>query len=300
MVSSGFDNRDGLIWYDGEMVDWHEAKLHVLTHALHYASCVFEGERVYSGVIFKLREHTERLVKSADILGFKIPYDLDQIDQACIEACNANEIVDGYVRPVAWRGSEMMGVSAQETKIHLSIAVWPWPSYFAPEARMKGIRLKTSKWCRPPPESAPVHAKASGLYMICTMAKHEAEAEGYDDALMLDWRGYVAEGTGANIFMLMPDGKLHTPPPDCFLNGITRQSVIELAKQRNYRIVERHINPAEIADAREIFVTGTAAEVTPVGEIDGIKIPVGEVTKSLMKDYDTLVGKKQENKASAA
>lgn len=300
MGSESFDNQDGLIWYDGKMVEWRQANLHVLTHALHYASCVFEGERVYSGAIFKLREHTKRLVKSASILGFQIPYSIDEIDGACIQTCEANGIIDGYVRPVAWRGSESMGVSSQNTKIHLAIAVWPWPSYFSPEARLKGIRLKTSKWRRPPPESAPVHAKASGLYMICTMSKHEAEAEGYDDALMLDWRGYVAEGTGANIFLVMADGKLHTPPPDCFLNGITRQSVIDLAKKKGYEIIERHIKPAEISDAREIFVTGTAAEVTPVGEIDGLVISVGEVTKTLMTEYDKLVGKKLGDTASAA
>ena len=300
MALEGFDNQDGLIWYNGKMVEWRHANLHVLTHALHYASCVFEGERVYSGKIFKLREHTVRLVNSAQILGFDIPYTLDEIDNACVEACEANDIVDGYVRPVAWRGSESMGVSAQNTRIHLAIAVWPWPSYFSPEARLKGIRLKTSKWRRPPPEAAPVHAKASGLYMICTMSKHEAEADGYDDALMLDWRGYVAEGTGANIFLVMPDGKLHTPPPDCFLNGITRQSVIGLAKQIGFEIVERHIKPTELVDAKEIFVTGTAAEVTPVGEIDGLVIQVGNVTKTLMREYDKLVGKKQEDTASAA
>jgi branched-chain amino acid aminotransferase len=299
MSSEGFHDRDGVIWYDGEMVDWREANLHVLSHALHYASSVFEGERVYGGKIFKLREHTERLFESARIMGFEIPYTLEEVDQACIDACEANGIVDGYVRPVAWRGSEMMGVSAQETMIHLAIAVWPWPSYFSPEARMKGIRLKTSDWRRPPPECAPVHAKAAGLYMICTMSKHQAEAEGYDDALMLDWRGYVVEGTGANIFLIMPDGKIHTPPPDCFLNGITRQSVIELAKKRGYEIVERHIKPEELNDAQEIFVTGTAAEVTPVGEIDGITFTVGEVTQNLMADYDQLVGRKADA-ASAA
>jgi len=299
MSSEGFHDRDGVIWYDGEMVDWREANLHVLSHALHYASSVFEGERVYGGKIFKLREHTERLFESARIMGFEIPYTLDEVDQACIDACEANGIVDGYVRPVAWRGSEMMGVSAQETKIHLAIAVWPWPSYFSPEARMKGIRLKTSDWRRPPPECAPVHAKAAGLYMICTMSKHQAESEGYDDALMLDWRGYVVEGTGANIYLIMPDGKIHTPPPDCFLNGITRQTVIELAKKRGYEIVERHIKPEELNDAREIFVTGTAAEVTPVGEIDGIKFTVGDVTQNLMADYDQLVGRKADA-ASAA
>ena len=299
MPSEGFHDRDGLIWYDGEMVEWRDANLHMLTHALHYASSVFEGERVYAGNIFKLREHTDRLINSAEIMGFEIPYSADEIDAACIEACKVNNIIDGYVRPIAWRGSEMMGVSAQETKIHLAIAVWEWPSYFSPEARNKGISLKTSQWRRPPPESAPVHAKSAGLYMICTMSKHEAEAAGYDDALMLDWRGNVVEGTGANFFMITDGNVINTPPPDCFLNGITRQTVIELAKKRGYKLVERHIKPEELPDALEIFVTGTAAEVTPVGKIDNLELTVGEVTKNLRADYEKLVGR-SEDAASAA
>ncbi len=299
MPSEGFHDRDGLIWYDGEMVEWRDANLHMLTHALHYASSVFEGERVYAGNIFKLREHTDRLINSAEIMGFEIPYSADEIDVACIEACKVNNIIDGYVRPIAWRGSEMMGVSAQETKIHLAIAVWEWPSYFSPEARNKGISLKTSQWRRPPPESAPVHAKSAGLYMICTMSKHEAEAAGYDDALMLDWRGNVVEGTGANFFMITEGNVINTPPPDCFLNGITRQTVIELAKKRGYKLVERHIKPEELPDALEIFVTGTAAEVTPVGKIDDLELTVGEVTKNLRSDYEKLVGR-SEDAASAA
>ncbi len=294
MPSEGFHDRDGLIWYDGEMVDWRDANLHMLTHALHYASSVFEGERVYAGNIFKLREHTERLINSADIMGFEIPYSAEEIDAACIQSCEANNIVDGYVRPIAWRGSEMMGVSAQEAKIHLAIAVWTWPSYFSPEARNRGISLKTSKWRRPPPESAPVHAKSAGLYMICTMSKHEAEAAGYDDALMLDWRGNVVEGTGANFFMITEGDIINTPPPDCFLNGITRQTVIELAKKRGYEVVERHIRPEELKDALEIFVTGTAAEVTPVGKIDELELTVGEVTKNLRADYEKLVGRSED------
>ncbi len=300
MAEPSFDDFDGFIWFDGEMLDWREANLHVLSHALHYASCVFEGERVYGGEIFKLTEHTERLANSARILGFDLPYTVAELDRACIEACAANEIVDGYVRPVAWRGSEMMGVSAQETKIHVAIAVWPWPSYFSPEARLKGIRLKTTRWRRPAPDTAPVMAKAAGLYMICTMAKHEAEDEGFDDALMLDWKGRVAESTGSNIFLLMEDGKLHTPTPDCFLNGITRRTVIGLAQARGIEIVERRIQPEELAEAKEIFVTGTAAEVTPVGGIDGQSYTVGEVTQSLMEDYDALVGKPPADAASAA
>ena len=293
MTSEGFHNRDGLIWYDGEMLDWREANLHLLSHALHYASSVFEGERVYSGNIFKLREHSERLINSAKIMGFKIPYTVAEIDSACIQACAANNIIDGYVRPIAWRGSEMMGVSAQDTKIHLAIAVWAWPSYFSPEARNKGISLKTAQWRRPPPDTAPVHAKAAGLYMICTMSKHDAEKSGYDDALMLDWRGNVVEGTGANFFMITQDNVINTPPPDCFLNGITRQTVIQLANDRGYKIVERHILPEELTDANEIFVTGTAAEVTPVGKIDDLEFKVGEITKTLREDYEKLVGRSE-------
>ncbi len=300
MAGSTFDDRDGLIWYDGEMVEWRSANLHVLSHALHYASSVFEGDRVYGGKIFKLTEHTERLINSGRILGFEIPYSVEEINAACIQCCEANNIVEGYVRPVAWRGSEMMGVSAQETKIHLAIAVWDWPSYFSPEARMKGIRLKTTEWRRPAPDTAPVHAKAAGLYMICTMSKHAAEAEGYDDALMLDWQGRIAECTGANIFFVMEDGKIHTPTPDCFLDGITRRSVIELAEKRGYEIIERRIMPEEIGAAEEVFVTGTAAEVTPVGAIDDHAFTVGEITQNLMADYDKLVGKSDVDAASAA
>ena len=300
MAGSTFDDRDGLIWYDGKMVEWRSANIHILSHALHYASSVFEGDRVYGGKIFKLTEHTERLINSGRILGFEIPYSVEEINAACIQCCEANNIVEGYVRPVAWRGSEMMGVSAQETKIHLAIAVWDWPSYFSPEARMKGIRLKTTEWRRPAPDTAPVHAKAAGLYMICTMSKHAAEAEGYDDALMLDWQGRIAECTGANIFFVMEDGKIHTPTPDCFLDGITRRSVIELAEKRGYEIIERRIMPDEIGAAEEVFVTGTAAEVTPVGAIDDHAFTVGEITRTLMADYDKLVGKSDVDAASAA
>jgi len=291
MESVPFDDRDGVIWFNGEMVPWRAAKIHVLTHALHYASCVFEGERSYGGTIFKMTEHTERLFHSAATLGFKIPYSVADIDTACIATCEANNIVDGYVRPVAWRGSEMMGVSAQATRINVAIAAWPWPSYFSPEARMKGIRIRTSTWRRPAPDTAPVTAKAAGLYMICTLSKHAAEADGFDDALMLDWRGQVAEATGANIFMSFGDGKLVTPTPDCFLDGITRRTVIELAKARGIEVIERAIMPEELAAATEIFLTGTAAEVTPIGEIDGRAYTVGDITKQLMKDYDKAVGK---------
>ena len=283
-----FDDQDGQIWYDGELIPWRSANLHVLTHGLHYGSCVFEGERVYNDRVFKLREHTERLLQSAHYLGFEIPWSLQEVADFTIQTVKAQGYSDAYVRPVAWRGSEMMGVSAQDSKIHLAIAVWEWPSYFSPEARMKGIRLDWSKWKRPSPESAPVHAKAAGLYMICTLSKHEAESKGYDDALMLDWRGQVAETTGANIFLVM-DGALHTPKPDCFLDGITRRSVIELAKNRGYEIIERSIMPEELAKADEIFVTGTAAEVTPVGCIGNQDFIVGPVTKELLEDYDRLV-----------
>ncbi|HJO75723.1 MAG TPA: branched-chain amino acid aminotransferase, partial [Rhodospirillales bacterium] len=277
MDSIPFDDRDGVIWFNGELIPWRDAKLHTLSHALHYASSVFEGERSYGGTIFKLTEHSERFAFSARTLGFELPYSVAEIDAACIETCKANDIVDGYVRPVAWRGSEMMGVSAQETKINVAIAAWAWPSYFSPEARMKGIRLKTSEWRRPSPETAPVHAKAAGLYMICTLSKHAAEAEGFDDCLMLDWRGHVAEATGANIFISFGDGKLHTPTPDCFLNGITRRTVIELAEKRGIEVIERTILPDELKDATEIFLTGTAAEVTPVGEIDDLSFTVGDI-----------------------
>ncbi len=291
MSAPSFDDRDGLIWFDGELVDWRDARIHVLSHALHYASAVFEGERCYGGNIFELTRHSERLVNSAKILGFDIPWSVAEIDAACRETCAANGITDGYVRPIAWRGSEMMGVSAQATKIHLSIATWVWPSYFTPEARMKGIRLKTGPWKRPSPETEPVHSKAAGLYMICTMSKHQVESEGYDDALMLDWRGRVAESTGANIFLYMSDGKLHTPTPDCFLDGITRQTVIGLAGRRGIEVVERVIMPEEFGQATEVFLTGTAAEVTPVSEIDDYRFTPGDICKMMMADYDRAVGK---------
>jgi branched-chain amino acid aminotransferase len=283
-----FDDQDGQIWHNGALIPWRESKLHVLSHGLHYASCVFEGERVYNGEVFKLREHTQRLIDSGRELGFKIPYSLAELEQATRETVAAQGYADAYVRPVAWRGSEMMGVSAQDTKINVAIAVWEWPSYFSPEARMRGIRLTTSTWRRPAPDTAPVHAKAAGLYMICTLSKHAAEAEGFDDALMLDYRGRIAESTGANIF-LVQDGKIHTPTPDCFLDGITRRTVIGLAKKRNFEVIERAIMPDELEKTDEIFVTGTAAEVTPVGEIDGRKFTVGTICQTLMEDYDNLV-----------
>lgn len=283
-----FHDQDGQIWFDGALIPWRDANLHVLSHGLHYGSCVFEGERVYGGQVFRLREHTERLMNSGKILGFDIPYSLEEIEQATRETVAAQGFADAYVRPVAWRGSEMMGVSAQDTQIHLSIAVWEWPSYFSPEARMKGIKLRWSEWKRPSPECEPVHAKAAGLYMICTLAKHSAEAAGFDDALMMDWRGRLAETTGANVFLVI-DGVIHTPTPDCFLDGITRRSVMGLARARGYEIQERAIMPDEIKNADEIFVTGTAAEVTPVGQIDDHTFTVGPITKALMDDYEKLV-----------
>jgi len=300
MAGPSFDDRDGVIWYNGEMVPWRDANLHILSHGLHYASSVFEGERAYNGRIFKLREHTERLFYSARTLGFEIPYTLDEIDEACKATLTENDIIDGYIRPVAWRGSEMMGVSAQETRINVAIASWPWPSYFSPEARMKGIKLRTTKWRRPAPDTEPVHAKAAGLYMICTLSKHEAEDMGFDDALMLDYRGQIVEATGANIFMVMGDGKLHTPIPDCFLDGITRRTVIALAEKRGIEVIERAILPDELDSATEIFLTGTAAEVTPVGLIDERTFSVGDISRWMMEDYDRLVRGEGESAASAA
>jgi branched-chain amino acid aminotransferase len=291
-----FDDQDGDIWFNGKLVPWRDSRIHVLSHGLHYGSCVFEGERVYNGEVFKLREHTQRLLDSGKELGFKIPYTLEELEQATLDTVASQGFADAYVRPVAWRGSEMMGVSAQQTKINVAIAVWEWPSYFSPEARLRGIRLKTSKWRRPAPDTAPVHAKAAGLYMICTLSKHSAEADGFDDALMLDWRGQVAESTGANIFLIQ-DGKIHTPTPDCFLDGITRQTVIGLAKDRGYEVIERSIMPEEFAKTDEVFVTGTAAEVTPVGQIDDWNFQVGTVSRTLMEDYDKLV---RGNAAAAA
>ena len=247
-----FDDQDGNIWYNGKLIPWRDSKLHVLSHGLHYASCVFEGERVYNGEVFKLREHTQRLIDSGKELGFAIPYSLEELEQATRDTVASQGFADAYVRPVAWRGSEMMGVSAQQTNINVAIAVWEWPSYFSPEARLRGIRLTTSKWRRPAPETAPVHAKAAGLYMICTLSKHAAEAKGYDDALMLDYRGQVAESTGANIFLIQ-DGKIHTPTPDCFLDGITRQTVIGLAKSHSIEVIERAIMPEEFANTQEVL-----------------------------------------------
>jgi branched-chain amino acid aminotransferase len=287
-----FDDRDGVIWFDGQLVPWRDAKIHVLTHGLHYGSCVFEGERVYGGNVFKLTEHDRRLHESARLLGFELPYSVETLDEATRQVVAGNGIVDGYVRPVAWRGSEVMGVAAKQSRIHVAIATWVWPSYFSPETKMRGIRLTISKWQRPSPASAPTASKAAGLYMICTLSKHAAEDEGYDDALMYDYRGLVAEATGANMFLVI-DGQLHTPTPDCFLNGITRQTVIDLAKRRGITVVERHIPAEDLARASEVFVTGSAAEVTPVREIGPHNYQPGQISLQLMEDYNRLVRQKQ-------
>ena len=281
-----YDDRDGKIWFDGEMVDWRDARIHVLTHALHYASSVFEGQRSYGGEIFALTRHSERLHNSAKIMGMPIPFSVEQIDQACKDVLVANDLTDAYVRPFAWRGAEQMGVAAQRTQTHVAIAAWKWGDYFADKD--KGIRLDISPWRRPAPYTAPVHAKASGLYMICTMAKHAAADKGYDDAMMMDWRGQVAEGTGANAFFVK-DGKLHTPTPDCFLNGITRQTVFELAEKRGIEVVERAIWPEELEGFEQFFLTGSAAEITAVREAGPWNFEVGEMTRQIQSDYAKLV-----------
>ena len=283
-----FDKIDGVIWFDGKLVAWSDANIHVLTHGLHYASSVFEGARMYGGEIYKLREHSERLHRSAKILDFEIPYSVEELDRACKETAERMGLEDCYVRPIAWRGPEAMGVSAQATKIHVAVAVWEWPSYFSPEDRQRGVRLTRAKYSRPAPFTAPTEAKASGLYMICTISKHLAEKEGYTDALMLDWRGYVAESTGSNIF-LVRDGAIHTPTPDCFLNGLTRQSVIALARKKGIEVIERHIMPDELGTFSEVFLTGSAAEVTPVGEIAEHRYKPGAISLGLADDYSRMV-----------
>lgn len=287
-----YHDRDGLIWLDGKMVPWREANIHVLTHALHYASAVFEGERAYDGEIFKLSEHTARLIEGAGIMDFTIPYSAAEIDSACRDTVKANKLGDCYVRPIAWRGSEMMGVSAQASKIHLAVAAWNWGSYFPMEQRLKGIRITNAKYRRPDPACAPCKAKAAGLYMICTIEKHRAERAGYSDALMLDYRGRVAECTGANVF-LIKDGAIHTPDPDCFLDGITRRTVIGLAKARGKQVIERAIQPEELGSFTECFITGTAAEVTPVSEIGEHRYKPGALTEALLNDYMALVRPKK-------
>jgi branched-chain amino acid aminotransferase len=288
MAGPAFDDRDGLIWLDGKLIPWRDAKVHVLTHAMHYGSAVFEGERAYGGAVFKSTRHSERLRESARLLDFEVPFSVAQIDAAKALVLERNGFTDAYVRPIAWRGSEMMGVSAQHNTIHLAIAAWQWPSYFDPAQRLKGIRLDMAEYRRPDPATAPCKSKAAGLYMICTISKHKAERAGYADALMLDWQGRVAECTGANVFFIK-DGVVHTPIADCFLDGITRQTAIELARRRGAEVVERRIMPEELASFSECFITGTAAEITPVGEIGPHRYTPGAITAALIDDYTAEV-----------
>ena len=287
-----FDKRTGKIWFNGKLINWPDVKIHVLSHGLHYASCVFEGERVYDGKIFKLEEHTERLFYSASRMGIKIPYSQEFLNKSCRDITEVQRVKNGYVRPVAWRGSEMMAISAQKTKINVAIATWEWGSYFDSNLKLKGIKLNISKWRRPAPNTIPWDTKASGLYMICTLSKHEAEKEGFTDSLMLDYQNNVAEATGANIFFKNKEDELHTPIPDSFLDGITRRSIIELAKSKNIKIVERKIKPQELSKFVGCFLTGTAAEVTPVSQIDKYKFTVCNVIKDLSENYQALVRKK--------
>lgn len=290
-MAAPFDDRDGWIWYDGAFVPWRDARVHVLTHGLHYASSVFEGARIYDGEIFRLDQHSRRLIRSAELLDMEIPFSAEEINQACIATAERMGLADGYVRPVAWRGSEVISISAKTARIHVAIAVWEWPSYFTPEQRLKGLRLTTAAWKRPSPETIPSEAKAAGLYMICTLSKHAAERAGYSDAMMLDYRGYIAEATGANIFFVQ-DGTLHTPTPDSFLNGITRQTVIILAETLGIPVVERHIGPDELSTFSECFLTGSAAELTPVAEISGTAFKPGDITVAIMDAYSNLVRQK--------
>ena len=292
MAGLPMDQREGWIWFDGGLKPWKDAKIHVLTHGLHYASSVFEGQRAYGGEVFKLREHTERLIESGKTLDFTIPYSVEEINEACRQVLAKNNLVDAYMRPVAWRGSEELSVPGRNNTVHLAIAAWVWPSYFSVEEKLKGIRLQWSKWKRPSPETIPCKAKAAGLYMICTLSKDAAMADGYADALMLDYRGYVAEATGANVFFVTGD-EIHTPDPDCFLNGITRQTLIALAKENGYRVVERHIRPEELASFDECFLTGTAAEVTPVSEVGEFRFKPGKACQTLIEAYSAAVTPKR-------
>ena len=289
MDNFSFDNRDGYIWHNGNLVEWKTANIHVLNHGLHYASCVFEGERAYKGKIFETKKHTERLFNSAHSLDMEIPYSKNEIEKAKDLLLEKNSLSDAYVRPVVWRGSEMMAVSAQSTKINVAIAVWEWPSYFDPDQKMQGIKLDIAKWRRPSPECGPVHAKAAGLYMICSLSKHEAEKNGFDDALMLDYRGYIAEATGANIFFVKKN-VIYTPTADCFLNGITRKTVIQIARKLKFKVVEKHLKPSFINNCDEVFLTGTAVEITPVKKIGTATFKEREVTKLLMESFQKIVG----------
>ena len=288
-----YDKREGKIWYNNELVDWSDVKVHVLSHGLHYASCVFEGERVYDGEIFKLEEHTKRFFYSAERMGFEIPYTLEEINAASKKIVSIQNVSNGYVRPVAWRGSEMMAISAQKTKIHVAVATWEWGSYFDPKLKIEGIKLNISKWRRPAPNTIPWDTKAAGLYMICTLSKHEAERDGYTDSLMLDHEGNVAEATGANIFFKDKDGNLHTPTPDSFLDGITRRTVIDIAKSKNIKVIERKITPDELKNFTGCFLTGTAAEVTPVSQIANYNFKVCKTIIELSDSYQLIVRKKK-------
>ena len=292
MESIPYDKRSGKIWFNGETVNWENAKIHVLNHGLHYASCVFEGERVYDGEIFKLEEHTERLFYSAKRMGIKVPYNQNEINKACKNIVNIQKVKNGYVRPVIWRGSEMMAISAQKNKTHVAIATWDWGSYFDPKLKIEGIKLNISKWRRPAPNTIPWDTKAAGLYMICTLSKHEAEEQGFTDSLMLDFEGNIAEATGANIFFKSKDGQLHTPIPDSFLDGITRRAVIEIAKSKNIKVNERKIAPNEMENFVGCFLTGTAAEITPVSKIDKFDFKVCDLIKNLSDSYQNIVRKK--------
>ena len=287
-MGTGYDDRDGVIWLDGKLVPWRDANVHLLTHAMHYASSVFEGERAYEGKIFKSREHSERLLKSGEYIDMPVPYTVDEIEAAKYETLKANGLTDAYVRAVAWRGAgEDMGVAAAANKVRLAIAVWEWGAYYG-DAKMKGAKLDISQWKRPSPETIPCFAKAAGLYMICTMSKHAATAKGCSDALMMDYRGYVAEATGANVFFVR-DGEVHTPKPDCFLNGLTRQTVIGMLNDRQIKVNERHIDPSEMESFEQCWLTGTAAEVTPVGQIGDYNFEVGALTRQVAEDYEKLV-----------
>ena len=287
-MAGGYDDRDGHIWMDGEMVPWREANVHILTHAMHYASSVFEGERAYNGKIFKSREHSERLKRSAEMIDFEIPYTVEELCAAKAKVLAASGLTDAYVRPIAWRGAgDDMGVASQKNPVRVAIAAWEWGAYYG-DAKMKGAKLDISKWKRPSPETIPCHAKAAGLYMICTMSKHAAEAKGCSDAMMYDYRGYVAEATGANIFFVK-DGEVHTPDPDCFLNGITRQTVIGMLRNRGITVHERHIMPEELSGFEQCWLTGTAAEVTPVGQIGEHTFEVGALTRDIAESYEKLV-----------
>jgi len=292
MESIPYDKRSGKIWFNGKTVDWKDANIHILNHGLHYASCVFEGERVYGGEIFKLEEHTKRLFYSAKRLGIKVPYTLDEINEACRNIVNIQKVQNGYVRPLIWRGSEMMAISAQKNKIHVAVATWEWGSYFDPKLKLNGIKLNISNWRRPAPNTIPWDTKAAGLYMICTLSKHEAEAQGFEDSLMLDHEGNIAEATGANVFFKSKSGEIHTPTPDSFLDGITRREVIKIAIAKGIKVIERKIKPEEMKDFVGCFLTGTAAEITPVSQVNDYKFKACNIISDLIEAYKTLVRKK--------